>query len=129
MGEPKHPSVLVVDDDLALRVVTTVMLEHEGFSPVAVGSAERALERLGRERFDVVLTDLAMPGAGGIELLRQLDERGGRLPVVVMTGSDDPALLRRAVDLGARTVLQKPVPGERLGAALRLALGEDRAAA
>jgi DNA-binding response OmpR family regulator len=63
-----------------------------------------------------------MPGESGLDLLLTLRERRSALPVVVMTGSDDPQLIDRALDLGAQTVIQKPFSVEWLCAAVGAAL-------
>jgi CheY-like chemotaxis protein len=113
--------VLVVDDDLACRVLAALLLEHAGHSPTAVASVERALERLADA--DVVLTDLNMPGRSGIDLLALMQERRLAQPVIVMTGSDDDALIARTVELGATAVLRKPYGIGELEAAVDGALG------
>lgn len=115
--------VLVVDDDLACRVLAALLLEHAGHSPTAVASVERALERLADAKVDVVLTDLNMPGRSGIDLLALMQERRLTQPVVVMTGSDDDTLLERTVELGATSVLRKPYGTGELEAAVDRALG------
>jgi len=114
--------VLVVDDDLACRVLAALLLEHAGHSPTAVASVERALERLADGKVDVVLTDLNMPGRSGIDLLLLMHERGLAQPVIVMTGSDDDKLIRRTVELGATSVLRKPYGTGELEAAVGRAL-------
>jgi CheY-like chemotaxis protein len=114
--------VLVVDDDLACRVLAALLLEHAGHSPTAVASVDRALERLDDARVDIVLTDLNMPGRSGIDLLLLMQERGLAQPVVVMTGSDDDALIERTIELGAKSVLRKPYGTGELEAAVDGAL-------
>ena len=114
--------VLVVDDDLACRVLAALLLEHAGHSPTAVASVERGLERLVDEKVDVVLTDLNMPGRNGIDLLLLMRERRLPQPVVVMTGSDDEQLIGRTVELGATAVLRKPYGSGELEAAVEVAL-------
>ena len=100
--------VLVVDDDLACRVLAALLLQNAGHSPTAVASVDRALERLADAEVDVVLTDLNMPGRSGIDLLLLMQDRGLVQPVIVMTGSADDALIGRTVELGATSVLRKP---------------------
>jgi len=114
--------VLVIDDDLACRVLAALLLEHAGHSPTAVASVERALERLVDARVDVVVTDLNMPGWSGLDLLRLMRERRLTQPVIVMTGSDDDALIARTVELGAIAVLRKPYGTGELEAAIEDAL-------
>lgn len=115
--------VLVIDDDLACRVLAALLLEHAGHSPTAVASVERALERLGEATIDVVLTDLNMPGRTGLDLLELMHERGLPQPVIVMTGSDDDAQIARTVELGATSVLRKPYGTGELETAVAAALG------
>lgn len=115
--------VLVVDDDLACRVLATLLLEHAGHSPAAVASVDRALERLADTEVDVVVTDLNMPGRSGLDLLLLMRERGLRQPVVVMTGSDDDVLIGLTIELGASSVLRKPYGNGELQAAVDGALG------
>jgi DNA-binding NarL/FixJ family response regulator len=87
-----------------------------------VGSVERALDRLDAHGTDLIVTDLLMPGAGGLELLQALRVRRRSTPVIVMTGSDDDLLIRRARELGAHTVLGKHVAPDLLGLVIRRAL-------
>jgi DNA-binding NtrC family response regulator len=114
--------ILVVDDDLACRVLASLLLEHAGHSPTAVASVERALERLTAAEVDVVVTDLNMPARSGIDLLLEMRGRGLAQPVIVMTGSGDDALIARTVELGATSVLRKPYRTGDLEAAVGRAL-------
>lgn len=102
------PHLLIVDDEPTLRVMFTVLLQGVGYEPVAAGSAEKALERLGEGPIDLVLTDLVMPGIGGVELIATLRRLRPELPVVAMTGADD-GVADRARAAGAAAVLRKPV--------------------
>jgi CheY-like chemotaxis protein len=121
--------VLVVDDDLASRILVAILLEKGGYSPTAVGTVSRALERIESAGTDVVVTDLIMPGRGGLELLESLRERARHTPVIVMTGSDDEELAGRALELGAEVVLGTLYLVEELHAAVAAALnGATRAA-
>jgi CheY-like chemotaxis protein len=121
------PSVLVVDDDLSCRVLAALLLEVGGCRPLAVASVERALEKLDRARFDVVLTDLHMPGRSGLDLLLELRVRERVTPVVVMTGSGEEELQARACELGAVAILPKPFGPLELRAAIGAALDSPEA--
>jgi CheY-like chemotaxis protein len=114
--------VLVVDDDLASRILVAILLEKGGYAPTAVPSVSRALERIESEGTDVVVTDLVMPGRGGLDLLESLRERASHTPVIVMTGSDDEELADRALELGAEIVLGKLYLAEELYVAVAAAL-------
>ncbi len=114
--------VLVVDDDLASRILVAILLEKGGYAPTAVPSVSRALERIESDGTDVVVTDLIMPGRGGLDLLESLRERASHTPVIVITGSDDEELAGRALELGAEVVLGKLYLVEELHAAVAAAL-------
>ena len=81
----KKPTILVVDDDAALRELITLRLEANGFRVVAVDSGEAALAQLALARPDAVLTDLQMAGMDGMALFRAIQARDPALPVVVLT--------------------------------------------
>jgi len=126
---PRRAHVLVIDDDLSCRVLAALLLEKAGYSPSAVASVERGLQRLDDEGADVVVTDLMLPGRSGLDLLRTLREQQSPVPVIVMTGTGDLELLAVALDLGAVSVLRKPYAPEALAAAVRGALVPDSRAA
>jgi CheY-like chemotaxis protein len=121
--------VLVVDDELSVRVLVSLLLESAGYEPVAVPSVDRALARLDEHGADLVVTDLVMPGLGGLDLLAALRRRASRIPVIAMTGSDDERLIGDAFELGAATVIRKPFSAELLRATIDAALSSGRAAA
>jgi CheY-like chemotaxis protein len=123
-----RPHVLVVDDDLSLRVLATIVLSRAGYSPVAVSNGLRALEYAAKGDVDVVLTDLLMPGLDGFDVINALRTTRPSPPVVAMTASDDEAVTR-ALALGARAVVRKPFTPEELAGAIEGALEGERAAA
>ncbi|HSN90671.1 MAG TPA: response regulator, partial [Anaeromyxobacteraceae bacterium] len=94
-------NVLVVDDDASMRHLLSVILHDAGFESRAVASAEDALREIEQRAYDLVLTDVRMPGMGGLALLRELQRRDPDLVVVVMSayGTHDTAI--DAVKAGA----------------------------
>ncbi|RIL04815.1 MAG: sigma-54-dependent Fis family transcriptional regulator [Proteobacteria bacterium] len=101
-------SVLVVDDDAAMREMVVSLLEDQGIQARAASSADEAMDRLGESDCDVVLSDIRMPGRTGIELLGQIRELRPDTPVVLMTafGSIDSAV--EAMHAGAFDYVTKP---------------------
>jgi DNA-binding NtrC family response regulator len=102
-------SLLVVDDEPAVLKVTQKLLERRGYRVTACHTAEEALVLLEREEFDVVLTDVQMPGMGGLGLLRAVREREAELPVILVTGNPSPETESTAIEHGAFQYLTKPV--------------------
>jgi EAL domain-containing protein (putative c-di-GMP-specific phosphodiesterase class I) len=101
--------VLVVDDDPGLRDVCADILRDAGLHVDLVASGTDAVAKLDRERYDVILSDVAMPGMDGIELLKRVRERDLDVPVVLMTGGPDLETAIKAVEYGAFRYLGKPV--------------------
>src|SRR5881296_643115 len=105
-------SVLVVDDYGPVRAVVAAMLEHCGATVTAVGSAAEAFEALKRERPDVLVSDLAMPGKGGYWLIGQVralpPERGGATPAAALTGFTGPEHRASILRAGFQYHVEKP---------------------
>src|SRR4051812_24701698 len=100
--------VLVVDDNESLRELIALVVGSRGHRPLRADGVPRALELLERERVDLVLTDLNMPGLGGLDLLAELSSHSCAPPVLVVSGCADAATVRAASLLGAAGVVQKP---------------------
>ena len=101
-------SVLLVDDDERVRTVMHDMLEMGGMEVVSVDGGEAALSALERKKFDVVVTDLSMPGMGGIELSARVKDLHPQLPVVLMSGRATEQVEEEIRDARIDHVLQKP---------------------
>jgi two-component system, NtrC family, response regulator AtoC len=119
-------SVLVVDDEASLRHLLTVILTDRGYQVRAVGGAAAALEELKARDFDVVLTDVRMPGGDGIALTRAIQDRQPGATVIVMSayGSHDAAI--DALKAGAYDFLPKPFKPDDVVLCLRKAEERER---
>ena len=104
----KKPTVLVVDDDAALRELITLRLESNGFMVEAVDSGEAALAHLALARPDAVLTDMQMGGMDGMALFRAIHARDPALPVIVLTAHGTIPDAVAATQLGLFGYLTKP---------------------
>lgn len=124
VAHPTAPGtrILLVDDEESLRLTLAANLELEGFEVVEAASAEEALSMIDAQRFDLVLSDVRMPGVGGIELLRTLQKSRPDLPVVLMTAFTTEDSITRAIESGVFTVLHKPFDPYRQAATLRRAV-------
>ncbi len=101
---------LIVDDSLTARKALVKLLHQHEYATVEVSDGIEAIERLHRERFDLVFTDLDMPRFGGMELLA--DIQAGRYceaPVVVVSSRDEETFRSKAMDFGASEYVNKPV--------------------
>jgi DNA-binding NtrC family response regulator len=108
------PRILVVDDDSDIAEVFATQLRVGLGADVAVArDAYLALDHLSYHRVDLVVLDVIMPGASGMDLLERLEARGVDIPVVLVTGLASPRIDERATELHAAAVVTKPpAPGE-----------------
>ncbi|MBW2734299.1 MAG: sigma-54-dependent Fis family transcriptional regulator [Deltaproteobacteria bacterium] len=123
----KKPTVLVVDDDVALCEVLVALLEQDGFNARKAISARAALAVLDMAPVDVMITDLRMPGMDGMELLERTKQSWPELPVLMLTahGAVDTAV--EAIKKGAAGFLLKPFDREQILYEVRKALSVGRA--
>lgn len=100
--------VLLVDDEESLRITLAANLELEGYEVVEAGSGEEALELAEKQAFDLVLSDIKMPGMNGVELFRALRAKWPRVPCVLMSAFALEDLVAGALSEGVFTLLPKP---------------------
>jgi DNA-binding NtrC family response regulator len=114
--------ILVVEDEINIRGALVTLLEKKQYHARGAGTGEEALEQLEAARTDLVLTDLKMPGMGGMEFLRQLKQKWPDTEVLVMTafGSIDTAV--EAMRCGAYDYITKPIDRERFPIVVEKAL-------
>lgn len=99
-------TVLVVDDDPGVRFALTEVLSERGHRVIAASSGQEALGLL--EGVDVVVTDLAMPGMDGLELVSRIAARAPALPVILVTAHGSEHVVRTATSRGVCSCIRKP---------------------
>ena len=105
---PRKIGLLVVDDDAAWRDALRPWLESEGFRVLMLARGESVVSAVELHQPDVVVLDVELPGANGLEVLASLNRRWQALPVVIMTAFGGPAVANAARELGAAAYLEKP---------------------
>src|SRR3712207_252125 len=110
--------VLVVDDDPALAEMLGIVLRGEGFDPSFVADGDAALGAFRREKPDVVLLDLMLPGTDGIEVCRQIRAESG-VPIVMLTARSDTVDVVLGLESGADDYVVKPFKPKELVARVR----------
>jgi excisionase family DNA binding protein len=115
-----QPTVLVVDDDESLQDLFKVFLKKIGFSRVVVGTVKEALTALEKQRFDLLFLDLKLPDGPADDVYEAAKEIDANLPIVVITGYPDSAMLDRILARGPVTVLKKPLKIEQLKQTVRI---------
>jgi len=118
----RAPRVLVVDDEVAVVKVLSAILEQEGMLCAHAGGAAQALERLKEVPYDLVITDLRMPGEDGVALMRQVVASWPDVPVILLTAHATVAVAVDALRAGAADFLTKPFDRDEVLFAVRKAL-------
>jgi len=121
--------VLIVDDDPVVAKSFDRVLSGKGYAVITASSGQEALNKLESEDYDVVFTDIKMPGMSGLEMAEQVKQRRPWLPVVIVTGYGSPANEARAEAAGVSGFLRKPVSPEMLEVSAERAFTERDATA
>jgi len=127
MEEPKT-SILVVDDEKIIHESCGRILREEGYEVETALSGQEALQKLKRKRYDLVLTDIRMPGMDGIETLEKMKREVPDITVVMFTGYSSVETARSSMKLGALDYLQKPFTPEELLAVVKKAIEKEMSA-
>lgn len=114
-------TVLLCDDDSAVREITGAMLQEMGYAVIEAGSGNAALEQVATHDVDLLLVDYAMPGMNGAEVSRRAAEIRNGLPVLFITGYAD---LKALHDVGESRIVRKPFRHDELEQKIRAILGD-----
>lgn len=122
--ETREPLILIVDDDRMIRRLARQGLEHAGFRVAEAEDGSIALSTFDQLKPDLVLLDVVMPVLDGFETCARIRQRPGgpRIPILMMTASDDVKSIHRAFEVGATDFINKPLPWALLGYRVRYLL-------
>ncbi|MCI5122762.1 MAG: sigma-54-dependent Fis family transcriptional regulator, partial [Candidatus Electrothrix sp. AUS4] len=116
------PRILIVDDELSMRDFLKILFENEGYEVTVAVDAASALDFVDKDPFDIVITDIRMPGMSGLDLLAELKQRFPDLPVVMITAYASPDDAVQAMRKGAFDYITKPFHVDELKSVVRTAV-------
>jgi len=119
------PLIAVVDDEASVRTMLRRALRLAGYEVATFASGEEFLDSLPSGSPACAILDIRLPGRSGLEVDGRMRAQNLRVPVVLITASDDPALDRAAAAAGALCLLRKPFSTDALLAAVRRAVGDS----
>lgn len=119
---PAPPLIAIIEDDDSLRPALIGLVRSLGYDAEGFTSAEAFLGAGAQHRAACLVTDLQLPGVGGLELKAMLTATGCSLPAIVITARSEGALDARALACGALCLLRKPFEADALIAAIERAL-------
>ena len=119
---PVKRTVLIVEDDADMRAGIAAMMRAEGFEPVAIGEGEGALPHLDKQKFDLVLLDVELPGISGFDVLKLVKQHPQyqSIPVIMITAESKDNQVLGGYDLGADYYIPKPFTTKQLHYGLKL---------
>ncbi len=107
-----HETIMVVDDEPNILALFEIILRRRGYTVLSAGGAYQALALLAKEKPDLFILDVMMPGISGVELCQHLRSRGdtARTPVLMLSGRADAEAVQRGLAAGATEYLSKTTP-------------------
>jgi len=109
---PPAPVIAIVDDDPSVRIATASLMRSLGHAVCSFASAQDFLRSDRLAETDCLITDVQMPGMGGLELQQRLVSAGRAIPVIFITAFPEERLRRQAAEAGAFGFLSKPFEGQ-----------------
>lgn len=116
--------ILVMDDDAATRKFIALILEHAGYAVQTCANGKEGIEAFRTRQFDLVITDILMPGIGGIEVITLIRQENSTVPIIAISGAErSESFLNMADYYTADLTVQKPFNSKQLLDAIKKALG------
>lgn len=109
-----HPKILVVDDEAGYSSLLCSLLKLEGFDAVSAENGSNALELLNNNNFDLIITDLNMPGMNGLELAAIVNTQHPDITIFLITASPLSSIIEHTANIGISNIFQKPLDLETL---------------
>ncbi len=106
--------ILIIEDDKEMRSLLEDILDEEGFGTESVSNGSEGLQELAKEPFDLVITDIRMPGFTGLDILPIIKKLQPQASVIVITAFGNEEVYRRSFEKGAAGSLEKPIHMDRL---------------
>ena len=101
MKEGEKKKILIIEDEKPLAHALELKLTHEGYEVIATNSGAEGLEHIEKDHFDLILTDLIIPGIDGFKILETVQDKKLKTPVMVMTNLNQDEDRKRTAELGA----------------------------
>ena len=101
--------ILVIEDDAEMRCLLKDFIEEAGYEAHSVENGSAAFRKITKESFDLIITDIRMPGLSGVDILPGFKKLQPQTPIIVITAFGSEEVHRRALERGADAYLEKPI--------------------
>ena len=106
--------ILIVEDDEEMRALLRDVIEEEGHKTDSVNNGSEAFRKLVKQSFDLIITDIRMPGLTGLDILPGMRKLHPEVPIIVITAFGSEEIQRKAIERGANAYLEKPIHFQKL---------------
>jgi DNA-binding NtrC family response regulator len=127
MPQGREMKILVVDDEEGARELFNTILSDEGYDVTLANDGTDALTRMQADSFDLVVTDIKMPGMDGLQLLQEIRKTGSKADVIMVTAYGEVESYLKAMSLGAAEYINKPIRIKELKRIVHKVLTERKA--
>ncbi len=110
--------ILIIDDEHSIRETLEMFLREKGYEVVTSKDGEEGLRLIQRERPDIVILDIRLPGMDGLEVLRRIKEKEEGIHVIMITAYHDTETTKHAMNLGAYEYIHKPIDADEFDIAI-----------
>ena len=104
--------ILIIDDERPIRETLEMFLREKGYEVATSEDGKQGLEAVQRERPEIVILDIRLPGMDGLEVLRRIKEKGEETQVIMITAYHDKETTKQAMKLGAYEYIHKPLDAD-----------------
>ncbi|MDR7073874.1 two-component system response regulator (stage 0 sporulation protein F) [Fictibacillus barbaricus] len=111
--------ILIVDDQYGIRILLNEIFQKEGYKTYQAANGVQALSIVEKDRPDLVILDMKIPGMDGLEILRRVKKHDETIQVIIMTAYGELDMIHEAMNLGAITHFAKPFDIDEIRAAVR----------
>ncbi|MGA1865412.1 MAG: response regulator [bacterium] len=118
--------VLIIEDMYEIRMMMRSFLSRKGHNVTDAKDGDEALQLIKEDLPDIIITDMLMPGKNGFDTIKEIQKNGLDLPVILISGYNDPISQNRALELGITKILTKPFQSRELIEAVEYSLKEGK---
>jgi DNA-binding NtrC family response regulator len=111
--------IMIIEDDSEMRSLLKDFMEEEGYEVVSASNGSEALQKLSGEIFDLIITDIRMPGLTGLDIIPGIKKLQPQVPIMVITAFGSEEIYQKSRERGAFAYLEKPICFNKLGAIIR----------
>lgn len=115
LKEHDKKRIMIIEDDAEMRSLLIEFLGEDGYQVDSAQTGLEALSKITKEVFDLIVTDIRMPGLTGLDILSSIKKQQPQVPIIVITAFGNEEVYRRSMERGASAYLEKPICFNKLG--------------